>query len=149
MGLMETRVIDILERARLLNESQAWLRSITPYLEAKIVKDWIQNDQLLSQGIDENGQIIGLYSYASEIASGGRKQEGTPFTLYDEGEFFRSMFVQKLADSIIIDADYSKMEDQDWWKIEILGLENESLEKFIADVREGYATYVREVLGIN
>lgn len=149
LDVLDTRLGETLKKVELLDEAQAWLEAITPSLEAKIVRNWIQEDQLYKQGVDEDGTIIGLYSVATEIISRGRKRAGTPFTLYDTGEFYRSMFITKLRDSVIIDADDEKMRDQVWYDDKILGLTDENLEKFIEEVRFGYAEYVRRILGID
>ena len=149
VDLLQTRIGETLQKARILDESQAWIESITPSLETQIVRDWIQEDQLFRQGVDEDGDIIGLYSIATEKISRGRKKAGTPFTLYDTGAFYRSMFVQKLRDSIIIDAEPGEMEDQIWWDDKILGLTDENLEKFITEVAFGYVEYVRRILGVD
>ena len=39
------------------------------------------------KGQDSDGNILGLYSKATEILSFGRKKTGTPFDLYDTGDF--------------------------------------------------------------
>lgn len=144
--LFETKVGKVLQNAKLLNEAAAWIEAITPQLQTKIVRDWIQEDQLYKRGIDENGDIIGFYSVATENISKGRKKAGTPFTLYDTGEFYRSMFVSALSDSIIIDGNSTKMEGQLWWGEEILGLTDENLEKLILEVKESYINYARRIL---
>ena len=41
------------------------------------------------EGKDFNGNLLGRYSYATEILSGGRKKRGEPFDLYDTGDFYR------------------------------------------------------------
>ena len=147
--LLQTRIGEALQKAQNLDDGQAWIEAITPSLEAKIVRDWIQEDQLFRQGIDEDGEIIGLYSMATEKISKGRKKAGTPFTLYDTGGFYRSIFVNKLRDAVIIDADVDKMRDQIWYDDKILGLTDENLEKFIKEVGFGFAEYVRRQLAID
>lgn len=39
------------------------------------------------KGQDSDGNVLGLYSKATEILSFGRKKAGTPFDLYDTGDF--------------------------------------------------------------
>lgn len=146
---METRLGEMLQKTQLLNDAQAWLEAITPALERKIIRDWIQEDQLYRQGVDEDGEIIGFYSAATEQISRGRKVAGTPFTLEDTGEFYRSMFITKLRDSFIIDANTAKMEDQTWWGDEILGLTDENFYKLIQEVKYNYIEYVRRILGLD
>lgn len=147
--LMETRLGEMLQNALLLDEAQAWVDSITPGLQAKTIRNWIQEDQLYKNGVDSNDEIIGLYSKATEKLSNGRKVAGTPFTLYDTGAFYRSMFVRVLRDAIIIEADPGEMADQVWYDDEILWLNEKNLEKFIEEIRFGYVEYVRRILGID
>lgn len=146
VNLMETKVGKVLDNAKLLKDAEAWIEAITPQLQRTIIRDWIQEDQLYRKGIDENGDIIGFYSRMTEILSRGRKREGTPFTLFDTGEFYRSMFVTALADSIIIDGNSTKMEDQNWWGDEILGLTDENFEKLVLEVKEKYIDYTKRIL---
>jgi hypothetical protein len=47
----------------------------------------------------------GVYSATTEYLSGGRKKAGTPYTLFDTGEFFKSFEVMYEDDGILIDAD--------------------------------------------
>jgi len=90
-----------------------------------------------------------LYSRATEIISNGRKKAGDPFTLYDTGQFYRSMFIVVLKDSILIDADYTKMQDQDWWSINILGLTEKNLDIYAEMVRQNYIKYARRILDLD
>ena len=140
---------ETMRRAVFLNEAEAWVESITLDLQNKIIREWIQKDQLIGQGVDENGEIIGLYSAMTEQMSGGIKREGEHFTLEDTGQFFRSMFITVLATQIIINADFAKMEDQKWWRTEILGMTDENLSKFILEVKNGFIDYTRRILGVD
>ena len=74
---------------------------------------------------------------------------GDPYNLKDTGAFFRSMFVKVLKDSIIIDADYAKMEDQNWWSIDILGLTDEHLELYAEMVKKNFILYARRILELD
>ncbi len=146
---MDSKIGVSLRKAKTLSDAQGWIQSITPELQIKTIRIWIQQEQLVELGVDGDGQIIGTYSFATEVASGGRKQEGEHFTLEDTSAFFRSMFITVLASEIIIDADSTKMEDQDWWREEILNLTDDSLIKFTMEAKTGYIKYVRRTLGIN
>lgn len=149
IDFMQTRIGEVLRRTKLLSESVAWIEMFTPSLKSTIIREWIQQDQLTQRGVDEDGTVIGYYSFASEVASGGRKEEGTHYTLYAEGDFYRSMFITVLANSFVVDADYQKMQDQEWWRDEILGLTDENLQRLIEIAKISYADYVRRILGIN
>lgn len=149
IDLMDTVVGERLKRVKLLMDSVAWIEALTPQLKVKIVREWIQQDQLMGGGIDSSGEVIGYYSMATEFMSGGRKQEGDPYTLNDTGAFYQSMFVRVLSDAMIIEADANKMEDQPWWDENILNLTDENLQKLIEDVRANYTKYVRRILQLD
>jgi len=141
--------IDVLLRKNvLLMDVVTWFESHDAQLKTMIIK-LIQDKQLIEKGVDSQGLQIGTYSYWTEILSEGRKQEGDPYDLNDTGEFFRSMFVQVLRDSIVINADYAKMQSQDWWDLNILNLTEENLTKYVEKIKENYIIYARKVLGLD
>lgn len=144
----ETAIDVHLKKTRLLFDSVAWLDAHTSEVKEDIL-NLIREAQLMDKGVDEDNQIIGTYSFMTELISGGRKQEGDPYNLNDTGEFFRSMYIKVLKDSIIIDADSQKMEDQDWWSISILGLTQENLQLYANMVKENFILYARRVLELD
>ena len=137
-----------LKRALLLDSAKAWIEANTDELRELIV-NLIRYNQLMEQGVNSEGDIIGTYSYTTELLSEGRKKRGEPYDLNDTGEFFRSMYVQVLADSIVVNADYAKMEDQNWWNINILNLTDENLEVYIEEIKQNYVKEARRILGID
>jgi len=137
-----------LKRALLLDSAKAWIEANTEELRELIV-NLIRYNQLTEQGVNSEGDIIGTYSYWTEVLSGGRKQEGDPYDLNDTGEFFRSMYVKTLSDSIVINADYTKMEDQNWWNINILNLTDENLEVYIEEIKANYVKEARRILELD
>lgn len=84
---------------------------------------------------DIYGKAIGYYSKATEEISDGRKPQGTPFTLYDEGIFLPSIYASVDNDSIFFGANDPKLNDilTNLLSKEILGLRDEDLEKVIAE----------------
>ena len=132
----------------MLIDAEAWFESHDREVKDMIIK-LIQDKQLIEKGVDSEGRVIGYYSYWTEIISEGRKQEGDPYNLEDTGEFFMSMFVKVLADGIIINADYAKMQGQDWWDLNILNLTEENLTKYVEKIKENYIIYARKVLGLD
>lgn len=144
----QTEIDEHLKKALLLDDSIAWLDSHTNEVK-KMILDYIRNDQLFDEGIDSNEQIIGTYSYWTEVLSNGKKRMGDPYTLKDTGQFYRSMYVKVLNDSILIDANYTKMEDKNWWSIDILGLTEENLEKYAEMVKKNFILYARRVLELD
>lgn len=137
-----------LKRALLLNSAKAWIEANTDELRELIV-NLIRYNQLTEQGVNSEGDIIGTYSYTTELLSEGRKKRGEPYDLNDTGEFFRSMYVQVLADSIVVNADYAKMEDQNWWNINILNLTDENLEVYIEEIKQNYVKEARRILDLD
>lgn len=137
-----------LKRALLLNSAKAWIEANTDELRELIV-NLIRYNQLTEQGVNSEGNIIGYYSQMTEILSEGRKKRGEPYDLNDTGEFFRSMYVQVLADSIVVNADYAKMEDQNWWNINILNLTDENLEVYIEEIKQNYVKEARRILELD
>lgn len=144
----QTKIDEHLRKAVLLDDSIAWFDAHTDELKEAIL-NMIRQDQLVEEGVDSNDEIIGYYSYLTEVMTDGRKRMGDPYNLKDTGAFFRSMFVKVLNDSILIDADYEKMEDQNWWSIDILGLTEENLEIYAEMVKKNYILYARRVLELN
>jgi len=149
ISIRNTRLGETLAKTKLLFDSVAWLESITQELQLKAVREWIQQDQLKDEGVNSLGNIIGIYSFQTEIMSDGKKRAGDPYDLEDTGQFFRSMFVRVLTDAIVFEADSEKMNDQLWWNNNILNLTDENLNKFIQEVRQNYVIYARRTLGIN
>ena len=137
-----------LKKAVLLDDSIAWIDAHSDEVKEEIL-NLIRNEQLMEEGIDANDDIIGYYSYLTEVLSGGRKRMGDPYNLNDTGAFFRSMFIKVLSDSILIDADSAKMEDQNWWSVDILGLTEENLDIYATMVKENFILYARRVLELD
>jgi hypothetical protein len=137
-----------LKRALLLDSAKAWIEANTDELRELIV-NLIRYNQLTEQGVNSEGDIIGTYSYTTELLSEGRKKRGEPYDLNDTGDFFRSMYVQVLADSIVVNADYAKMEDQNWWNINILNLTDENLEVYIEEIKQNYVKEARRILELD
>lgn len=135
----------------MLSDKVAWLESMDPATRRFIIQ-MIQKDQLTDKGVDEDGDILGLYSRATEILSGGKKPEGDPYNLNDSGEFYRSMAVLVNPDSILIDGDTDKMESEDWWKMnnisaeKVLGLTDANMTKLAERLEEKYIEYARKTL---
>lgn len=137
-----------LKRALLLDSAKTWIEANTDELRELII-NLIRYNQLTEQGVNSEGDIIGTYSYTTELLSEGRKKRGEPYDLNDTGEFFRSMYVQVLADSIVVNADYAKMEDQNWWNINILNLTDENLEVYIEEIKQNYVKEARRILELD
>lgn len=153
VNILQTRLGKTLNRTRLLSDKVAWYQSFDTILKNKIL-DWVRYDQLM-KGVDENDQIMGLYSEVTEIINPS-KQAGTPYTLYDTGEFYRSLFMVILLDSFIIDGDDEKIDDSgdvtrlfDWLGNGIVGLNEKSRAKLKKELIIKFNKYVRDILQID
>jgi hypothetical protein len=107
MDLMQTELGRLLNRSRTLSTSYLWQLVFRDVTLKKMVLRWIQEDQLRKQGIDEDGNVIGEYSEVTEMIN-PEKIAGTHYTLFDTGEFYESMRIVVLNDSIVIEADADK-----------------------------------------
>lgn len=145
---------DLLKRTKLLFDSIAWFESFDTQLKNKIL-DWIRNDQL-QKGIDEDGDIMGLYSEWTEMIN-PEKVAGTPYTLKDTGAFYKSLFIDVLTNFFVIDGDGLKKDQETgivtdlfkWLGEGIVGLTEENSDKLADELKIKYINYVRKVLQIN
>ena len=153
IDILQTRLGETLRRTKLLSDRVAWFQAFDNILKNKIL-DWVRYEQLM-KGVDENDQIMGLYSEVTEMIN-PTKQAGTPYTLYDTGEFYRSLFMVILLDSFIIDGDDEKINEFgdvtrlfDWLGNGIVGLNEKSRQKLKNEIIIKFDKYVRNILQIN
>lgn len=127
-----------------LSDVLAWYAVFDGDTKKRIV-DLIREDQLREKGVNAQGDVIGYYSYATELITNGAKQEGTPYTLYDTGEFYRSMYMVVLRDAIVFEADPMKGDDNLFEKYgsNIINLTTQSREKMKEFLIINYRNYVR------
>ena len=102
----------------------------------------------MKKGIDGTGKVIGYYSQLTSLIN-PKKKFNTPYTLYDTGAFYRSMYVRVLLDAIIIEGDTQKMENKSWYTTKILSLTDENLAILQSKIRESYIQQLKTTLGIN
>lgn len=140
------------EVRRLLLLDQIWYEVFSDEQFKETILNWIRNDQLFAQGVDENGDVIGYYSFVSEVINPD-KMEGTPYTLYDTGEFYRSMFITVMMDAtFVIDADAIKVNEDGTEDLfqkygdGIIGLTEESREKLALECIERFNDVARQIL---
>ena len=133
-------------RAKLLSDSVVWFDTFknNPELR-KMIITMIQKDQLTDKGIDSMGQVIGYYSPVTAMIN-KLKKANSHYTLHDTGEFYNSMFVVVLNDSLVIGGDVDKFANQEWYRDSILNLTEENLIIFTEQVRIKYIEYVRKIL---
>jgi len=149
MAIGKTRLDEFLKRGKLLKELDMWYKSFNEATKEQMIS-WLQS-QLTDKGTDGRGVIIGNYSYATELISKGRKQQGDHFTLNDTGNFYRSMQVY-IGDSLFeINGDGKKEEDNLYKKYGeyITTLDQENIERLRQLIRPKFIEYVRKILLIN
>lgn len=143
--LRKTEAYKILIRGKMLSEAVAWFDAFQDRKLQSIIIDMIQKDQLQKDGTDANNEVIGYYSRLTSMIN-PKKRFNEPYDLEDTGEFYRSMMVVVLADAFIIRADSEKMEDQEWWRDEIVMLNEQNMLIFKEHLKEKYIEYARKVL---
>jgi hypothetical protein len=129
----------------LLNEGIVWLDTFRSGQVRKKILDWIRLDQLKARGVDANDEVIGFYSFLTSRIN-PQKRFNTHYTLEDTGDFYRSMFIQVLIDSLIIDANTEKMEDQEWWRDSIVDLTEDNLQRLADVYKEALQAEARRIL---
>jgi hypothetical protein len=131
---------------KFLTDSLLWFDTFARNVRLKEdILDLIRLDQLFNRGVDGNDEIIGTYSLATSFIDPS-KGFGEPFTLKDTGDFYRSMFIVTFADSISIEGDTTKFEDQDWYRPAILQLDEKNLNKLRLAYEKNAISYAKRVL---
>ena len=103
------------------------------------------------KGVDEDDDIIGTYSEATEMINPS-KIAGTPYTLFDSGDFYKSFVIRVGKRIFEIDADTSDMDGENWWvqnnitKDAILGLTDENKTKLSVEVKRRFIIEARKIL---
>ena len=147
MAIGRTKLHDMLTRAKTINDVAAWYDAMDDETKNYILS-LIKIDQLLTEGVDKYGEIIGLYSEATE-AINPEKVAGTPYTLFDTGEFYRSMFINVFSDYIEINADPVKSPEDNLFELYgtgIIGLTDANKQKLIELVKTKYIEYYKKSL---
>ena len=118
------------------------------------ILDLVREDQLLEQGIDEDGDVIGTYSEYTEIIN-PEKVAGSHYTLKDTGEFFDSFYIDVFPSYFEINANPIKTDDDGEttnlfyeYGEGIMGLTTESLDKLSREILRLYAIEVRRFLQV-
>lgn len=140
---MDTVLGDLMERSKALSQREIWFYVFSDMKFKTKVLDFVRIDQLFEQGVNEDDQVIGTYSIITETVYNPEKVAGTPYTLKDTGDFYKSFMMQVLPDGIIINADGIKDDGTDLlerFTNKILGLTDESKIKLIKELKEKYYT---------
>jgi hypothetical protein len=152
MNLMQTELGRLLNRSRTLSTRYLWQLVFRDVRLRKMVLRWIQEDQLRKQGIDEDGDVIGEYSEFTEMIN-PEKVAGTHYTLFDTGEFYESMKIVVLNDSIVIEANANKVnEDGETENLfqkygeGIIGLTTENKQKLATEITRRFRIELERLL---
>ena len=149
MGIGNTKIDTFLKRRTLLKESEAWMKAFNSATKKQLIT-WVQQ-QLEDKGVDGKGRVLGQYSYATQLITKGRKQQGDNYTLNDTGYFFDSMQVYISEYLIEITGDGNKGKDNLYKKYGqfITTLTDENIIKLQEIIRAKYINYIKKVLQIN
>lgn len=152
VNFLNTKIGERLKKAKTITHSEVWRMVFSDASFRKMILDWVRYDQLFEKGVDERDRVIGVYSPWTELIN-PKKVAGTPFTLYDTGEFYSSFYLIVTNDSFIIDADPIKVDENgdvtDLFKEYgdgIVGLNQESRVKLANEMAKRYATIYRRLL---
>ena len=134
------------KRAMKLSEGDAWIKAFK-YDQAFRRKafDLIRVDQLKNRGVDEDGEVIGYYSFVTSLIN-PKKKFNTHYTLEDTGELFRSLLMNVTADFIELDWNDEKLLDQNWYDDKILGFTDENIEVIAQEFVHRLRTHAISVL---
>jgi len=144
VDLLQTKIGQVLKRFSLISSTAVWFYSMDNKTQKKIL-DWIRNDQL-QKGLNEDNEIIGLYSLWTEKIN-PEKVAGTPYTLEDTGEFYRSLFITVLNDIFEIDGEGQKSPTDNLFTLlgdGIVGLNDQSKEKLRIELINRINEYIRK-----
>ena len=151
-SLKQTALGTLLNRAKLtLDMDLVWYEVFSNPTFKRWILDLVRQDQLFDKGVDEDDDIIGKYSEATEMINPS-KIAGTPYTLFDSGDFYKSFVIRVGKRIFEIDADTSDMDGENWWvqnnitKDAILGLTDENKTKLSIEVKRRFIIEARKIL---
>ena len=141
------RLEDMVDRAVLLNENEAWFQVIDRELQWEIVR-LNTIDQLFDEGLKSDGSFLPDYSRTSVEQFG--KRDGH-IQLKDTGEFFRSFVVKVDPKGFEILADTAKGTGLNddlavRYGIDILGLTDENQNIIASALINKYIEYIENEL---
>jgi replicative superfamily II helicase len=141
-------VTELLEKAKQLNEKDAWEFAIDVEAKDEIIRLNTQ-EQLYDEGIDSNENSLGEYSPVTKMIKTGLGQRIDHVTLKDTGAFYRSFRVIVKRDSFEIWADDVSLYDRpltEVYGIDILGLTPDNLSWLGDFILTKYREYIESKL---
>lgn len=147
--LNRTPFYEFVERFQKLNEVEAWVTSFDGDLEDEIWK-LIVIEQLDKKGVNELGEVIGLYSKRTQEID-PRKKAGSHYTLNDTSAFINSIAVQVGNDFFTVNGNGQKSNTNlfDKYGDGIIGLTPDNLAIVKEMLKDKFIEYVRESLQVN
>jgi hypothetical protein len=92
-------------------------------------------EQIQEDSKDIFGKPIGFYSYGSELASGGKKKKGDPFSGFDTGYWLKGFQMQEVSGVLRFTSTDEKnqliLKSDNWLSDELFGLSDENLKEVI------------------
>jgi hypothetical protein len=153
--LMQTVLGQVLFRYKMLKDEYLWRKVFSDRIFREWTLDLIRKDQLFKKGIDGDGDIIGTYSAMTESIN-PKKREGTPYTLFDTGDFYKSFIIYVYKNYIEVDANPIKINNKGekenlFWKYgeNIIALTPTSLNRLRKEFKRRFENELRELLQIN
>ena len=147
MAIGNSKLHKIVRRRRLLSDSLIWFESFDVQMKNFMI-ELIRKDQLTDKGVDGDNDVIGYYSLTTSFID-PIKKFNTHYTLDDEGNFYKSIFIQVLRDRVFADANsnsFKEMQDQDWYNERILDWTDENIQKIKEEIKPKYIKAIRRVL---
>ena len=147
VDIRQTRLGILLQKLANVDNNTIWTAVFSREDFQTWILDLIRQDQLFDQGIDGNNQVIGYYS-ASTQKRKPEKKEGTPYTLYDTGDFYNSFTIVVMPNILEIDADPVKQGANLFVKYgeDIIKLTDENMERLRAEVIQRYYVEITALL---
>jgi len=150
-----TALGNVLNKFNLMQPEAIFRRVMSDKELQKYILDLIRIEQLFEKGEDSDGDVIGLYSEWTELLN-PEKMAGTPFTLKDTGAFYESFLIYIYDNYFEIEADPIKKDANGEetnlffeYGENIIGLNEQNLEKTRDEIRQKYRAELRELLQIN
>jgi hypothetical protein len=145
------KVTNMLNRATALNERDAWNFAVTNnYTISNAIKKWIIEQHKSGKHKDSSGELepFGLYSFATEKISEGRKIAGRPYTFDDTGAFHASIVVvpKLFVISIYANGDKGNEDIIKKYGLELIDLISENKVKLKEIILDEYIKYIKKTI---
>jgi len=146
-------ILELTDKIAKLDEGVLLNRFIKVPAVQTFILDLNRRDQLFNKGVDSEDRALGIYAPSTIV---DKQERGVPvpsdfhITLFDTGEFYSTFVIIPGKDFFEIDANPIRDGDNlfDNFGEDILGLNDESLQKVIDLFQETISLRVREQLGL-